>query len=549
MPRRVGEVQMQKAVIYARYSSDLQNEKSIADQISLCRAFASRERLTVVGVYDDKAISGASLAGRPGVLTLLADAASGKFQVLIVEALDRLSRDIADLGQVHKTFSFLGIDIVGVNDGGRPADTILIGLRGLVAQLFREDGAKKVKRGMTGLVNRGKHAGGRAYGYLPNAAERGEPQIVPEQAAVIRRIFTDYIAGMTPRQIAHQLNSEGVPPPRGSAWNASTINGSPQRGNGIIQNELYVGVVVWNKVRMVKNPLSGKRVSRPNPPDAWIKCERPEFAIVEQDVFERANSLKRQKATSRPEYARRNVRLLSGLLRCGCCGGGMATAGFDKSQRVRIRCSRHVESGTCDYPRTYYLSWVENTVLSALKSELTDRRAIQRCASRYRSERAAVLEANRHRKIEVAHRLTKLGDEMDRLTDFLARGIGDPRRIDQRCQQGRMEEEALRAELSNLDDASDDLQPQSATVSNYLRTVRQLRIAAKRSTVAADSPEAVSVRELVKSVTVDHGREDGLAKVRIEIRLRPLCRTPRMASSSGGTMVAGEGLEPPTRGL
>lgn len=79
--------------------------------------------------------------------------------MLVVEALDRLSRDtLADLGQIHKIFTFLGIEIIEVNDGGRPADTVLIGLRGLVAQLFREDGAKKVRRGMLGLVSAGRHA-------------------------------------------------------------------------------------------------------------------------------------------------------------------------------------------------------------------------------------------------------------------------------------------------------------------------------------------------------------------------------------------------------
>ncbi|MHB2165860.1 recombinase family protein [Alsobacter sp. R-9] len=540
---------MRRGVIYGRYSTDLQNEKSVEDQFSLCRVFASRERLQIVATYEDRAVSGASIAGRPGVLALLADASKGRFEVLLVEALDRLSRDIADLGHIHKTFSFLGIDIIGVSDGGRPADTILIGLRGLVGQLFREDGAKKVKRGMVGLVNRGKHAGGRAFGYRPALGQRGEPQIVPEQADIVRRIFSAYIGGLTPRQIAYTLNSEGVPPPRGRSWNASTINGSPQRGNGIIQNELYAGVVVWNKIRMIKNPVNGRRVSRPNPPEAWIRCERPDLAIVDRETFEQANSLKRLRGTARPEYSRRNVRLFSGLLQCGCCGSGFATAGVDRSQRVRIRCSRHAESGTCPDPRSYYLSWVEGTVLRALKSELRDRRAIYEAASRYRHERAAHLEANRLRRIEVDARLSALTEEMDRLTDFLARGVGDPIRIDQRCQQGRIEEETLRAELSALDDAADDLVPEPATVTDYLRTVTEFRTRAKRGTVAADSPEAVSLRALVKSVVLVPRRDEGRIEVEITARLRPLCRKPKGSGLSGGTLVAEEGLEPPTQGL
>lgn len=65
--------------------------------------------------------------------------------------------------------------------------------------------------------------------------------------------------GRTPREIAHDLNREMVPPPRGRPWDASTIDGNLERGAGILQNELYVGRLVWNKVRMIKDPDSGKR--------------------------------------------------------------------------------------------------------------------------------------------------------------------------------------------------------------------------------------------------------------------------------------------------
>ena len=540
---------MRKAVIYARYSTDLQNERSVADQVALCRGYARKERFSILSVYEDRAISGASIAGRPGLLTLLAQANLGAFDVLIVEALDRLSRDIADLGQIHKTFTFLGIEIIGVNDGGRPADTVLIGLRGLVAQLFREDGAKKVRRGMLGLVSAGKHAGGRAYGYRPCVSRRGEPEIIEDEAAIVRRIFADYLSGQTPRQIAHALNEEGVPPPRGKGWNASTINGSSARGNGIIQNELYAGRLVWNKVRMVKNPANGRRVSRPNPRDAWIRAERPDLAIIPADTFELANALKHDRSVKQPEQTRRNIRLLSGLLRCSCCGGGFSTAGVDKSGRVRIRCSRHVESGTCPDPRTYYLAWVESTVLSALVQELKGQTVIRQAHFDYRQERWSRLQAAQLRRNEVHERLKKVAEEMDRLTDFLARGVGDPIRIDQRCQQGRIEEETLRGELLALDRTWDDLEINPETVSDYLGTVRELRARAKLGTVEADSPAAVSVRSLVKSVTIIPKRAEDAPMIEITARLRPLCRRPDRSGLSGGAMVAGEGLEPPTRGL
>jgi DNA invertase Pin-like site-specific DNA recombinase len=102
----------------------------------------------------------------------LMDAARQRlFGVVIVEALDRLSRDMEDLAGLHKRLSFQGIEIQAVHDG--TADAILIGIRGLVGQMQREDGAKKVRRGMAGVVRAGRHAGGRVTAIALFSAIRG----------------------------------------------------------------------------------------------------------------------------------------------------------------------------------------------------------------------------------------------------------------------------------------------------------------------------------------------------------------------------------------
>src|SRR5690606_8152812 len=93
----------------------------------------------------------------------------------------------------------------------------------------------------------------------------GEREIVPEEADTIRRIFRDYAAGLSPKQIAKDLNHEAVPGPRGTLWSSSTIHGNPKRGTGILHNELYIGRLVWNKLRYLKDPDTGRRVSRLNP--------------------------------------------------------------------------------------------------------------------------------------------------------------------------------------------------------------------------------------------------------------------------------------------
>ena len=83
---------MARIALYARYSSDMQSTSSIDDQFRICRDQAAREKWKVAGTYKDAAISGASVTLRPGIQALLQDATAGKFEIVLAEALDRVSR-------------------------------------------------------------------------------------------------------------------------------------------------------------------------------------------------------------------------------------------------------------------------------------------------------------------------------------------------------------------------------------------------------------------------------------------------------------------------
>jgi len=102
---------MPRVAFYARYSSDTQRDASVEDQFRLCRLYAEKQGWTVVETYSDRAISGASLI-RPGVQALLSDAMRGNFDLVLAEALDRLSRDQEDVAGVFKRMEFAGVKIV-----------------------------------------------------------------------------------------------------------------------------------------------------------------------------------------------------------------------------------------------------------------------------------------------------------------------------------------------------------------------------------------------------------------------------------------------------
>src|SRR6267142_6812703 len=105
-----------RAVIYARYSTDLQREASIEDQVRVCRQRIEREGWTLVGTYSDAASSGASRL-RPGYQKLLEAARAATFDVVVAEALDRLSRDQEDIAALFKQLRFRGVRIVTLAEG------------------------------------------------------------------------------------------------------------------------------------------------------------------------------------------------------------------------------------------------------------------------------------------------------------------------------------------------------------------------------------------------------------------------------------------------
>jgi site-specific DNA recombinase len=366
--------------LYARYSSDLQREASIADQLRMCEEHVAKQGWPVASRYTDQAISGASLI-RPGIQQLLQDAAAGKFDIILAESLDRLSRDQEDMAHIYKRMCFAGVRIVTLSEG--EVNELHIGFKSTLGALFLKDLADKTRRGLRGRVEEGKSAGGNSYGYdvVKRIGDDGEPvrgdrSINPPQAAIVERIFGDYAKGLSPRAIARQLNKEGIRGPSGKAWGPSTIHGNRKRGTGILNNELYIGIWIWNRLRFIKDPQTGKRVSRLNPPSPWVIREVPELRIIDQALWDQVKARQAALQGARgggasPGYwdRRRPRYLFTGLMSCGVCGGGVVTW-----NRLRIGCANARNKGTCSNKTTMRRDDLEATVLEGLQHRLMDRK-------------------------------------------------------------------------------------------------------------------------------------------------------------------------------
>jgi site-specific DNA recombinase len=388
--------------IYARYSSDKQREASIEDQVRLCEERAAREGWRVVKRYTDHAISGASLV-RTGIQALMQDAQSGKFDLVLTESLDRISRDQEDIAGLYKRLRFAGVKIYTLSEG--EIAELHIGFTGTMSALYLKSLGEKTWRGQSGRVRSGKSGGGNCYGYdvvkkLNKAGEpeHGERRVNDEEAAIISYIFNEYATGKSPTVTAHALNKRNIPGPAGKAWGPSTINGNWRRGTGILNNELYIGRLVWNRLAYIKNPDTGKRVSRLNKKSALIITDVPELRIIDQDLWERVKE-RQQDLRKLPSFHERQRprMLLSYLLKCSCCGGG-----FSKVSQTHYGCSTARNKGTCDNRLTVRQEMLEGLVIGALQSRLMDPALLAefcdeytRHMNRLRTERNASLGAAR----------------------------------------------------------------------------------------------------------------------------------------------------------
>ena len=159
---------MTRVAIYARYSSDNQRDASIEDQFRICREQAKREGWQVVGCYKDAAISGSSMILRPGIQMLLQDAQAGQFDMVLAEALDRISRDQADVATLFKHLQFARVPIVTLAEG--EISELHVGLKGTMNALFLKDLAAKTHRGLRGRVEDGKSGGASSVTSPPASA-------------------------------------------------------------------------------------------------------------------------------------------------------------------------------------------------------------------------------------------------------------------------------------------------------------------------------------------------------------------------------------------
>ena len=178
---------------------------------------------------------------------------------------------------------------------------------------------------------------------------------------------------------------------------------SRQRRNGILNNELYLGWLIWNRQHFVKDPETGKRISRPNPEAEWITTEVPELRIIDDETWARVQELKRRYAGWVGNMRQTKKRLLSGLAVCACCGGSMTIA-----RRDRYYCATRREKGTCDARHGIAVADLESRVLGGLQRLLVGNEALlDAFAEAFRQELARLHGSRRSNATKLRRKLAE----------------------------------------------------------------------------------------------------------------------------------------------
>lgn len=491
-----------RAAIYARYSSDLQKDTSIDDQVALCRQAAERSDLQVVKVYADRALSGTTVVERDQLLDMLQAAKQGQFDVVLTEAIDRLSRDQEDLHGIRKRLSFARVELMTVHEG--VVDGMSMALRGLLAEEFVKQLSQKVRRGLSGLARNGKTNGTVPYGYRHVLGKPGEREIDPDTAPIVQRIFQEYADGRSPREICADLNREGIPGPRGR-WNHQTLTAGRDGDGGLIRNEFYIGRLIWGKNRHVLNPETQKKVKRRGDPKEMVVTEVPHLRIIDDELWERVQKVRLSRSTRTPGpngyvVKRKPKGLLTNLFRCSECGSHMIVTNYSNAGGFRIECATaHTHPDQCSHSKSYDADVLERAVLKSLQEELSREDRLQACVDAYRSERSDLEKKARSEEASVTRKLAQVDGSILRYCTALERNSMPEEVIYKRLQELESERVSLKDQLRLAKEQTSVIAIHPGAVKRYLNDIASLQ---ERITDPKDPVARNALHALIEAVIV-----------------------------------------------
>jgi site-specific DNA recombinase len=496
---------MKRVALYARYSTDLQKPTSIEDQFRVCIERVEKEAdWEVVAQYSDYEMSGTTMNKRTGLNAMLADARTGNFDLVVMEALDRLSRDQGDTANLHKELRFYQVGIFTLSEGH--VDRMQVGLKGLMNEMQIDEISRKTLRGQRGRVEAGFIASGLTYGYDAvrrfgddGKPVRGERVINPDQAAIVLRIFEEYARGDSPIKICRGLERDGIPSPQGKkCWSVSTVNGCRRRHYGMLNNDIYRGVIVWNRTKDVREPKTGRKIARPKPESEWVYKDAPKLRIISDELWEAVKARQgRLELKTNNWRKKRPQSLVSGLMRCGVCGSP-----FVKHNQTRFACTRRHGDITCTHRLSIRQDEIETAIVEALRAKLMDPRLVKVFCEEYTRHLNELRRNENATRAGYETELQKLERTRKRCVQAIMDGVPASQVKDElrRIEERRQEVEGL---LAGSEELPPIIHPKMSL--HYQKHVAKLTTTIEDANLRAEAQE--SLRLLVEKIVLTPNAE------------------------------------------
>lgn len=318
---------------------------------------AHKEHHNIIDIFEE-VVSGEYISERPMMQKLLREVETGIADAVLVMDLDRLGRgDMVDQGTIYRVFRYSETFIITPTEVINPNDEnqeLTFSIKSLIAREELKTIVKRMQRGRRASAKEGKSISRvPPYGYLRDTNLKLYPD--PEKSWIIPKIFELMANGMGRQAIAQELDRLGISPPEGTHWNPSTIS-------SITKNEVYLGHIIWGKVRYTKQ--NGKYIRKKVPKERWHRHNHAHPSLVSEELFQKANIAHSKRWRPPTIKTKKLSNPLAGILICELCGHSMLYQPRKDRPNPQVRCVQPSCKGT---QKGASLKLVEQRILDGLK--------------------------------------------------------------------------------------------------------------------------------------------------------------------------------------
>lgn len=463
---------------------------------------------TMAGIFADEGITGTSARKRPEFLRMIRQCKQGKIDIVLTKSISRFARNTVDCLNYVRALKELGIAVIFEKENMNTLkidSEILITMLGAFAQSESESISANVRWGIRQAMKEGKATIQYKYLYGYRKGDDSKPEIIPDQAEVVRKIYDLFLSGTPVRGIQEYLNANSVPNINGeSKWARSAID-------SILTNEKYCGDVLLQKTYI--DDCINKKVKKNTGQLPMYLVQNHHEGIISRETFDAAQAelarrsagkspSKKNAPTGRSRYSSKYA--LSDRLYCGECGTRYQRCTWrnrDGSKRIVWRCVSRVDYGNkyCHDSPTLDEEPLHRAILAAINSTVKDKDNIVYNLKSAMEKELAPVAGQQLSLSEIDSQLEQLNTEFSKALAEASES-GDQAAYSDRFREIMQKQTALKVQR-------DEIQGMLAESGKAAAHIEQCRQAAETTPSAISEWDEALIRQVVESVTVETGSE------------------------------------------